>query len=101
PGLGTVFRDRVFVSFLALNFLVVLVIMQHQSTLPIAMSTDGLGPATYGWVIAVNGLMIVAGQLFVPKLIEGQGRSRVLALATVIIGVGFGLNAFAGGTGIY
>jgi len=101
PGLGTVFRDRVFVSFLALNFLVVLVIMQHQSTLPIAMSADGLGPATYGWVIAVNGLMIVAGQLFVPKLIEGHGRSRVLALATVIIGVGFGLNAFAGGTSIY
>jgi MFS family permease len=101
PGLGTVFRDRVFVSFLALNFVVVLVIMQHQSTLPIAMNTDGLGPATYGWIIAVNGLMIVAGQLFVPKLIEGHGRSRVLALATVIIGVGFGLNAFAGGTSIY
>jgi hypothetical protein len=86
----------VFVSFLALNFLVVLVIMQHMSTLPIAMSADGLSPATFGWVIAVNGLMIVAGQLFVPKLIGGHDRSRVLALATLIIGVGFGLNAFAG-----
>ncbi|AGL21176.1 MFS transporter [Actinoplanes sp. N902-109] len=101
PGLGTVFRDRVFVSFLALNFLVVLVIMQHMSTLPIAMSADGLSPATFGWVIAVNGLMIVAGQLFVPKLIEGHNRSRVLALATVITGVGFGLNVFAGSAGFY
>jgi MFS family permease len=101
PGLGTVFRDRVFVGFLALNFVIVLVIMQHMSTLPIAMSADGLSPATFGWVIAVNGLLIVAGQLFVPKLIDGHRRSRVLALATLIMGVGFGLNAFAGSAAFY
>ncbi|MEV8507371.1 MFS transporter [Actinoplanes sp. NPDC051475] len=101
PGLGTVFRDRVFLVFLGLNFLIVLVIMQHMSTLPISMSADGLSPATFGWVIAVNGLMIVAGQLFVPKLIDGHNRSRVLALATVILGIGFGLNAFAGTAAFY
>lgn len=101
PGLGTVFRDRVFLVFLGLNFLIVLVIMQHMSTLPISMSADGLSPATFGWVIAVNGLMIVAGQLFVPKLIDGHNRSRVLALATVVLGVGFGLNAFAGTAAFY
>jgi MFS family permease len=101
PGLGTVFRDRVFLGFVALNFFVVLVIMQHMSTLPIAMSADGLSPATFGWVIAVNGLMIVAGQLFIPKLIDGHNRSRSLALATLIIGVGFGLNAFAGTVALY
>ncbi|BCJ53848.1 hypothetical protein Asp14428_53230 [Actinoplanes sp. NBRC 14428] len=101
PGLGAVFRDRVFVAFLALNFLVVLVVMQHMSTLPIAMTADGLSPATFGWVIAVNGLLIVAGQLFVPKLIEGHNRSRVLALATVIMGAGFGLTAFAGTAAFY
>jgi MFS family permease len=65
------------------------------------MSADGLGPATFGWVIAVNGLMIVAGQLFVPKLIEGYNRSRSLALATLILGLGFGLNAFAGTAALY
>ncbi|GAA3335712.1 MFS transporter [Amorphoplanes nipponensis] len=101
PGLHTVFRDRVFVGFLLLNFFVVLVVMQHMSTLPIAMSADGLSPATFGWVIAVNGLMIVAGQLFVPKLIDGHDRTRVLALATLILGVGFGLNAFAGTVAVY
>ncbi|GAA2504769.1 MDR family MFS transporter [Winogradskya humida] len=101
PGLGTVFRDRVFVGFLALNFFIVLVMMQHMSTLPIAMAADGLSPATYGWVIAVNGIMIVLGQLFIPKLVEGHNRSRVLALATVIMGAGFGLNAFAGTVSIY
>jgi len=100
-GLGAVFRDRVFGIFVGLNFFVVLVIMQHMSTLPIAMSTDGFSPAAFGWVIAINGLMIVAGQLFVPKLIGGHDRNRVLALATLIMGVGFGLNAFAGPVALY
>ena len=61
PGLGTVFRDRVFVGFLhAANCCVVLVIMQHMSTLPIAMSARRPRPATFGSVIAVNGVLIVA-----------------------------------------
>lgn len=94
-GLGTVFRDRTFLGFVGLNLLIVMVIMQHMSTLPIAMSSDGLSPATFGWVIAVNGVLIVAGQLFVPRLLQGRDRSRVLALACVLTGVGFGLTAFA------
>jgi MFS family permease len=96
PGLGTVFHDRVFVGFLLLNLCAVIVIFQHMSTLPIAMLADGLGPATFGWVIAVNGVLIVCGQLFVPRLIDGRPRARVLALATLIVGIGFGLVAFAG-----
>jgi MFS family permease len=94
-GLGAVFRDRIFLTFVCLNLPIIMVIMQHLSTLPIAMSADGLSPATFGWVIAVNGVLIVTGQLFIPRLIEGRGRSRVLALACVLTGVGFGLTAFA------
>lgn len=95
PGLRAVLHDRVYLVFLALNLFGALMIMQHLSTLPIAMSSDGLSPATFGAVIALNGLLIVAGQLFVPRLIEGRDRSRVLALASVILAVGFGLTAFA------
>ena len=100
-GLRTVFRDRIFVVFLVLNLFAVIVMFQHQSTLPIAMTADGLSPATYGWVIAVNGVLIVSGQLFVPRLIDGRNRSRVLSLATLVVGLGFGLVAFAGNAGFY
>jgi MFS family permease len=95
PGLGTVLRDRTFLLYVLISLGGVVVMMQHMSTLPIAMTADGLSPATYGGVIAVNGVLIVLGQLFVPKLIAGRDRERVLALATLIIGVGFGLVAFA------
>jgi MFS family permease len=94
-GLGTALRDRVFVAYLLVSLGGIVVMMQHMSTLPIAMTADGLSAATYGWVIAVNGVLIVLGQLFVPRLIEGYDSARVLAVAALIVGVGFGLTAFA------
>ncbi|MFC6015237.1 MDR family MFS transporter [Plantactinospora solaniradicis] len=100
-GLRTALSDRVFVGFVALNVLLALVFMQHVSMLPIAMSQDGLSPSTFGAVIAVNGVLIVAGQLFVPRLIRGRSRSHVLALAALVVGVGFGLTAFADAAWFY
>lgn len=94
-GMITALRDRVFVTYLLVSFGGIVVMMQHMSTLPIAMTADGLSAATYGWVIAVNGVLIVLGQLFVPRLIGGREPHRVLALGSLIIGVGFGLTAFA------
>lgn len=95
PGLREVFRDRVFLSFVGLNLLVAFVFMQHLTTLPIAMTRDGLSSQTYGLVIALNGVLIVCGQLFIPKLVAGRSRSHQLAAAAVIMGIGFGLTAFA------
>jgi MFS family permease len=100
-GLHTVFADRVFVGFLLLNLLTAVVFLQHISMLPIAMTDDGLSSTTYGWVIALNGLLIVLGQLFIPKLIAGYGRARVLALGTIVQGIGFGLTAVAGSAWLY
>ncbi|MFI7021387.1 MDR family MFS transporter [Micromonospora sp. NPDC049900] len=94
-ALRTILTDRVYLGFVALNLLGALVFLQHISMLPIAMADSGLTPATYGSVIALNGVLIVAGQLFVPRLIRGRNRSHVLALAAVVMGVGFGLTAFA------
>ncbi|WP_433530046.1 MDR family MFS transporter [Micromonospora sp. CA-263727] len=94
-ALRTILNDRVYLGFVTLNLLGALVFLQHISMLPIAMADSGLSPATYGSVIALNGVLIVVGQLFVPRLIRGRSRSHVLALASVVMGVGFGLTAFA------
>jgi MFS family permease len=94
-GLGTVLKDRTFLMYVLISLGGIVVMMQHMSTLPISMTADGLSAATYGWVIAVNGVLIVLGQLFVPKLIGNRDSSRVLAVASLIVGIGFGLVAFA------
>jgi MFS family permease len=95
PGLRAVFADRVFMAYVAVNLMTALVFMQHISTLPIAMGRDGLTAATYGTVIAVNGVLIVAAQLFVSRLLIRMRRAIALAWAALIMGVGFGLTAFA------
>lgn len=100
-GLRAVFTDRVFMGFVAVNVLTAMVFMQHISTLPMAMSHDGLPPATYGSVIALNGVLIVAGQLFVPRLLRGRRHAPTLAVAALIVGVGFGLTAFADAAWFY
>ncbi|MEV4200336.1 MDR family MFS transporter [Micromonospora globbae] len=94
-ALRTILSDRIFLGFVTLNLFAALLFLQHISMLPIAMGDSGLSPATYGSVIALNGVLIVVGQLFVPRLIRGRSRSHVLALATLVTGVGFGLTAFA------
>lgn len=100
-GLSAVFGDRVFMVFVLLNLLSAMVFLQHLSMLPIAMGEDGIAPSTYGTVIALNGVLIVAGQLFVPRLLQGRSRSHTLALATTVMGVGFGLTAVAGNAWMY
>jgi MFS family permease len=94
-GLGVVFRDRVFLAFAGLNILVAFVFLQHLTTLPIAMSADGISGRQYGYVIALNGVLIVLGQLFIPRLTKGMTSNRMLAVAAVVMGLGFGLTAFA------
>jgi predicted MFS family arabinose efflux permease len=100
-ALRTILTDRVFLGFVTLNLLTAVVFLQHISMLPIAMGDSGLSPATYGSVIALNGVLIVVGQLFVPRLIKGRSRSHVLALAALVMGVGFGLTALADAAWFY
>jgi MFS family permease len=69
--------------------------VETLSMLPVAMRSDGLDVSSYGAVVAVNGLMIVLGQPFVPRLMGNRDRSRTLAFAVVLVGTGFGLVALA------
>jgi MFS family permease len=59
------------------------------------MTRDGLSPSTYGSVIALNGVLIVVGQIFVTRALRRLDHTTALALACVVLGVGFGLTAFA------
>lgn len=93
-GLGEVLRDRVFLG-LAGGTLFTWMIIESLGMLPIVMRSDGLPMSSYGSVIAVNGILIVLGQLFIPRLLGNRDRSRILAVAAVIIGSGFGMVAFA------
>jgi MFS family permease len=92
-GVATVLRDRPFLALVGLAVLFSVVFMQHMSTLPLAVQDAGLPPAAYGWLITLNGVVIVLGQLFVPRLVRERRPERVLALAAVLMGGGFAVIA--------
>jgi MFS family permease len=89
------YRDRYFLLFLALSFLFVLVFVQNATTMPVDMVAHGISKATYGRVLALNGILIVLVQPFLGPVLERRSRARVMALGSVLVGLGFGLNAVA------
>ncbi|MFC3501562.1 MFS transporter [Micromonospora krabiensis] len=101
PGLHTALTDRIFLTFVALTFVLAVLTMQTSTIMPLAMRTDGLGPSAYGLVVALGGALIVMGQLFVPRLIDRHRKDRVLAASTGLMAIGFGALTVADGLGVY
>ncbi|MGW2932524.1 MDR family MFS transporter [Streptomyces sp. NPDC001156] len=100
-GLGTVLRDGRYMSVVGLSFLVALVFQQGSVGLPVAMGKAGFTPADYGMAIAVNGILIVALQIPVTRVIQKRDPRRLLVFSSLLAGYGFGLTAFAGSVGIF
>ncbi|MFF4371199.1 MDR family MFS transporter [Streptomyces sp. NPDC001594] len=95
-GLGTVLRDRRFMGVVGLSFLISLIFTQGSVGLPVAMGAAGFSPGDYGLVVAVNGVLIVALQLPVTRLIEHRDPRRLLVASALLAGYGFAMTAFAG-----
>ncbi|MCW3844278.1 MFS transporter [Micromonospora yasonensis] len=95
PGLHTALTDRVFLVFVGLTFLLAVLTMQTSTIMPLAMRADGLRPSAYGLVVALGGALIVAGQLFVPRLIAPYRKATVLSVSTGLMALGFGALAVA------
>ncbi|MBX5482411.1 MAG: MFS transporter [Myxococcaceae bacterium] len=93
-GYQEIVRDGVFVSFCALSFLLAVLFFQHNSTLALEIRRE-LGPQGFGAIIAVNGILICLVQPFVARTLTRFRRSHVLAVSAVLVGFGFGLNAWA------
>lgn len=89
------FFDRAFGPFLLFNFLVVLVFMQHLTGLPADMHAKGLSTQAFGLVIATNGVVIVLVQPWVTARVKAVPRPVLLAVASALTGVGFGLTTLA------
>jgi MFS family permease len=90
-------RDPVLVGFLAACLATFLVFSQAGSTFPLEMGRHGIGPEQYGRLMAINGLLIVALQLGAVKVVRRLAPPVAMAISSLLIGTGFGLNVWAGG----
>ncbi|WP_433214059.1 MDR family MFS transporter [Dactylosporangium sp. CS-047395] len=96
-GLRTALTDRAYMLFVGLSLLLAIVSTQTSTILPLAITGDGLRPSAYGSVVAYAALLIVVGQLFVPRLIDRWRKGTALAVANVFLGLGFAAVALADG----
>ncbi|MBX3394591.1 MAG: MFS transporter [Phycisphaerae bacterium] len=93
-------RDWAFLGYCLGSFIGAVIFMQSMSTLPLHLKSLGFGPDEYGWLVGMNGILIVIFQLPMTSLFSRFERMKVIAIGAVILGIGFGLTAFAK-TGIH
>ncbi|GAA3286005.1 MFS transporter [Dactylosporangium vinaceum] len=96
-GLHTALTDRAYMLFVGLSLLLAVLSTQTSTILPLAITADGLRPSAYGSVVAYAALLIVVGQLFVPRLIGRWRKGTALAVANVLLGLGFAAVSLADG----
>ncbi|MFY0583844.1 MFS transporter [Cystobacter fuscus] len=69
-----------------------MIFMQYNVTLPLDLAARGMTPATFGFVLSANGLLVVLLQPFAGRLLGSMRRSTALAAASALTGLGFGLH---------
>jgi MFS family permease len=95
------FRDRGFVTFTAIQVLMLVAFAQVLLALPLDMRAHGLGTGAIGRVFCFNGLLIVLFQPLALRLVRGFDGARWLAAGAGFVGLGLGVAALAGGGSIY
>jgi MFS family permease len=95
-GWIAVLADRPLRDLLLLNVAFMLPLFQFMVAVPVVMSRQGLAPAHYGRAMAVNGLLIVLLQPLSGPVTRRHDPARVLALAALLVGTGYGAYAFCG-----
>jgi MFS family permease len=90
--LPVLLRDRPMIAMAGIYVVYFTLFLQTFTTLPLVMTSDGHSPATYGAVLALNGLAIVFVQPLAVRLLAGRDRSTVLAVSMLLVGVGVGVG---------
>jgi MFS family permease len=96
-----ILRDRIFVAVCLLTVAFSIVFFQSFVGLPIDMRAHGISASGFGALIALNAVLIVLLQPFATDMIRDRSLPSVLAVASLLLAVGFGMNAWIGSMPTY
>jgi predicted MFS family arabinose efflux permease len=88
PGWRVIVADRPVMALLAINLVAAYGFFHLFGVLPLSMDQDGLGPAVYGAVIALNGIAIVVLHPLASTLLLRRDPSDVLAASWGFMALG-------------
>lgn len=100
-GLGVVFRDRTFVTFVLVMLIYSIVYVQSTTTLPLVMTEQGFSSSNYGMLLTLNGILLCILQIPTAKLFGRISRNLCVAIFILVTAVGVGLQAAATSLVIY
>lgn len=93
--------EPVLLAFTGLALVFGTIYAQSHVTLPVDMAANGLSPEQYGLVIAINGALIVILGIPASNAARRWPRFGALAIAGLLLGIGFGLPAVVASFGGY
>ncbi len=95
-AIHTAGADRAFLAVLFASVMVAFVFSQSQSTLPLeVVSRPGLTTQTYGWLLAMNSVIVVLFELPISAWTMHRPPRLMIALGSALVGLGFGLTTLA------
>jgi MFS family permease len=97
---SAVWRDRAALLLFATSFLANIVFAQHQGAMPLYIVRDlGFRESFYGGLFVLNTLIIVAIEVPLNIAMANRPYRSTIALAVVLIAIGFGAMGLAHGAG--
>lgn len=86
--------DTDFLLLITATLLTSFIFFQGFSTLPLTLKEIGYTEAGIGWLLCINGFLIVALQLPITAYLSRFERLSVILAGEVLIGIGFGATAY-------
>jgi predicted MFS family arabinose efflux permease len=94
---GVIRRDRAFLLFLVSGVFAWLVYVAYETVLPIsAVSTHGLAPSTWGFLVIINPALVAFFQLRLTRRVAGIPPAPKLVVAMLLMGFPFLLLSIDG-----
>lgn len=94
-GYVDVFKDSAFVAFMVVSILVVIVYAQMYSSLSVFLrDVHGVPEQGFGIIMSLNAGMVVVFQFFITRRISNLPPMLVMALGTLLYGIGFSMYGF-------
>ena len=88
-------QEPILLLFTGLALFIGIIYMQGYVTLPLDMQAHGLSPADYGLASSVNAILVVLLSIQVSSAAGKWPRFPAMAVAAVLLAVGFGYTALA------
>ncbi len=86
-------HDPAFITIVLAWFGAAFVFVQMNTSWGLQIKAAGFSAQTFGWLLSLNGVIIILFELPITKVVQRFEPRRVIALGMLLIGGGFGINA--------